>query len=180
MSESENRADLKRSLLAYARDEGDHAPLGTGSLLALARNNDDVEGALERHRAARSRREERIRREALAAMDAAAMDAVARDAAALPPSPVAGALAPTDGRLSGWLSRFRLGRAGLEPDTKEDASARPADAVSGMGSEDVSETIEPDDDRHWKPLIDPMKVIGGIGRSWKLIALCTVLGALLG
>src|SRR6185437_11441136 len=105
MSETENRADLKRSLIAYARDEGDQAPLGTGSLLALARDNDDVEGALERHRAARSRREERIRREALAAMDAAAMDAVARDAAALPPSPVASTPVHPGGRLSGWLSR---------------------------------------------------------------------------
>src|SRR6185312_898055 len=129
MSESENRADLKRSLLAYARDEGDHAPLGTGSLLALARDNDDVEGALERHRAARSRREERIRREALAAMDAAAMDAVARDA--LAQSPVASASTDPGGRLSGWLSRFRRSGAGLQPATKEDASARSADAASG-------------------------------------------------
>ena len=118
-------------------------------------------------------------------MDAAAMDAVASDAAARPSSQVASAPAHTGGRLSGWLSHFRRSGPVREIATDEDALQQPAsawtaDGVSGVGSDDFFQTVETDDDRHWKPLIDPMKVIGGIGRSWKLIALCTVLGALLG
>ncbi len=36
------------------------------------------------------------------------------------------------------------------------------------------------DDQQWKPLVDPMKVIGGVARSKLLIAATTILGALLG
>ncbi|RUM99069.1 succinoglycan biosynthesis protein exop [Pseudaminobacter arsenicus] len=38
----------------------------------------------------------------------------------------------------------------------------------------------PEDDQQWKPLIDPMKVFGGIARSKLLIVATTLLGALIG
>lgn len=192
MFETENRDDRKRSLLAYARDDREHdATPRHGSLLGLASPDDMRDDALERFRAARSRREERLRREAEASM-AAAAEIAASPAASQPASPQP-AESPRQNfraRISGWLSDLKreggaddvpAGDRGVlvEKPEKGIAERRPT-PLSDTAPDDFSELDETEDDRQWKPLIDPMKVIGGVGRSKLLIVLCTVLGALLG
>lgn len=55
-----------------------------------------------------------------------------------------------------------------------------APAHRNTAEDDFSDFDESEDERQWKPLVDPMKVIGGIGKSKLLIVLCTILGAVLG
>lgn len=74
------------------------------------------------------------------------------------------------GRGSDWSSA-------IHEDRYEAATARStaAAAASHDGHETGDGTYEP-----WRPLIDPMAVIGGVARSWKLIAFTTILGAAIG
>ncbi|MFU0503925.1 GumC family protein [Pseudaminobacter sp. NGMCC 1.201702] len=90
------------------------------------------------------------------------------------------------GLLTGWKTRWTELRS---PFSRKDDDTQPnQDQVADPGNEqrtyvsDEIETVHADveDDRQWKPLIDPMKVIGGIVASRKLILLTTVLGAALG
>jgi uncharacterized protein involved in exopolysaccharide biosynthesis len=90
------------------------------------------------------------------------------------------------GLLADWKTRWAALRS---PFSRKDDDTQPNQSqVADPGNEqqtyvsDEIETVHADveDDRQWKPLIDPMKVIGGIVASRKLILLTTVLGAALG
>ncbi|HWK66147.1 MAG TPA: GumC family protein [Rhizobiaceae bacterium] len=89
------------------------------------------------------------------------------------------AAAPGEPEARGFKAAFRdrlLGRQAAEGGQSEPRVARDPGLVSeipapGTGSRD---------DEIWRPLIDPMKVIGGIVNAKRLIAATTVLGALLG
>ncbi|MGB3536970.1 MAG: GumC family protein, partial [Mesorhizobium sp.] len=88
----------------------------------------------------------------------------------------------------------------VRPAGHEDAVARHRQARARREAQSVPQPAEPDEDipgvteitgaaspprgyddgQRWKPLIDPMKVIGGVARSKKLIVATTLVGALLG
>ncbi|WP_269933341.1 GumC family protein [Aminobacter sp. HY435] len=170
MAESGNRDDWrrKRSLLALARDDAAAKRRG-GSLLSMADENEQdaprpaVEDAAARHRQARYRREaERAEQEAREAQPVAAGEAL-QTAAAEP-----GRKTSQRGSI---FDRWRRGRE--EP---EQAAA----AAMPLPSPDVGDPRAIPEDARWKPLIDPMKIIGGITRSKLLIASTTLAGALIG
>lgn len=183
MAESGNRDDWrrKRSLLALDRD--DAAPKQRGSsLLSMSSDDhgqDDGQDPATRHRMARFRREtERAAREELAETPPVAhvrpanerpVSNAAREIRSDNPEP-----APSP-MIGNW--RDRLLGPSTPPPTREPAvamvqPAAPADALfEGHGDHD---------DVRWKPLIDPMTVIGGITRSKLLIASTTLVGAMLG
>jgi uncharacterized protein involved in exopolysaccharide biosynthesis len=130
----------------------------------------------------REDREDRSRGRSLLAFD---QDAPAADAA----RPALSLLSAADELKSGGhedaVARHRLARAQREAQAEpQRQGGQPADP-----GEDVLGTIRNagaapsrgyDDGQRWKPLIDPMKVIGGIARSKKLIVATTLAGALLG
>ena len=172
MFDTENRDDRKRSLLAYAREETDEAARD-GSLLATGGPAEgETEDAVARHRAARAERAARADR------PEPETPAAAQPVADEPARP------SLLGRIPGWASSLAKRRgatsARIEPREEtprqfsQEAPAREAD------TEDYADADEPEDDRQWKPLIDPMKVFAGIARSKLLIIGCTLLGALLG
>lgn len=185
MFDTENRDDRKRSLLAYAREgQGeDHAPR-SGSLLAMADAETNAPGDdAARHRAARLQRDEWARREALGTTEAA-KSASEVDAAGVKQAETSPRLAD---RIAGWLPRSRSkGKADqptreahvTHPDRHDSIATAPV--PMNTAEDDFSDFDEAEDDRQWKPLIDPMKVIGGIGKSKLLVVLCTILGAVLG
>jgi uncharacterized protein involved in exopolysaccharide biosynthesis len=183
--DTENRDDRKRSLLAYAREgQGeDHAPR-SGSLLAMADAGDKAPGdAPARHRAARLQRDEWARREAQGTGAATGLSET--DVPNVTQAETSPRLAD---RISRWSPLSRLKGKAAEP--AQDAPAilhqEPRETMAkapvpmDLAEDDFSDFDESQDERQWKPLIDPMKVIGGIGKSKLLIVLCTVLGALLG
>ena len=75
------------------------------------------------------------------------------------------------------------------PEPRAETEVRPADELpyhderefeqprDGEGGFQLADS--PDDPR-WRPLIDPVSVIGGIGRSWTLIAATTLIGTAIG
>ncbi|MEP9370757.1 GumC family protein [Mesorhizobium sp. KR1-2] len=188
MFETENRDDRKHSLPAYARDGREHdAVPRAGSLLGLVPADDMRDDALERHRAARSRREERLRREAEASLAAAAEIAASSVAPQQASSQIADNPRPNfRAKISAWLSNLKREagasaseRGNVAEEAEQRLSAAQATPLSDKAVDELCDFGEIDD-RQWQPLNDPMKVIGGITRSKMLIVLCTVVGALLG
>jgi len=170
MFDTENRDDRKRSLLAHAQEE-EKSPPRAGSLLAMVKDGKDAAAgdAIAQHRAARARREAQASTVA-AAIEPAATDAASRQS--------------FWDRVSDWLTSLK-GMASVAPlaapvePTLDDVRTYPSEA-SVPDPDELVEADEPEDDRQWKPLIDPMKVLAGVGRSKLLIVGCTVLGALIG
>lgn len=163
MAESGNRDDWRRkqSLLALAQDDAAAKKPG-GSLLSMAEDGaqaqpqHDLEDAAARHRLARHRREtERAEREA---HPVAAGEALQPAVPELDPKP-----AKAGSVFSRWCA----------------SGSEPAPAVQQPGQV-ASDPADIPDDLKWQPLIDPMKVIGGVTRSKLLIASTTLAGALIG
>lgn len=83
-------------------------------------------------------------------------------------------------------TRHRIARAQREAQTRPLAASESPYPPAGTAVPEVAAPVEapapefPADDQRWKPLIDPMKVVGGIARSKKIIVATTILGALLG
>ncbi|MEI5681443.1 MULTISPECIES: GumC family protein [unclassified Mesorhizobium] len=181
MFDTENRDDRKRSLLAYAGDDRDarKAPR-PGSLLSMA-NSEPEADPVERHRAARAQRESR--REAPITAEAPSAQPAETSTEARSSWHIAD-LVP------GWMSRMAQHRqhqlssvsaeaASVDQDRR--LATRRQDDDSVRGNEDqFAQRGDDGDDQQWKPLVDPMKVIGGVARSKLLIAATTILGALLG
>lgn len=188
MAESGNRDDWRRKHSLLALGQEDAAPKVRGSsLLSVAADDhhqdvhseDDVQDAAARHRLARFRREaeQAARDEAIA--EAAPAQAQphtgpiqAQSAPATivvpAPRPEANDVADRTSMLGGW--RGRLSHTTPPPL----AAAVPPVPEPAPVYEDQG------DDARWRPLIDPMKVIGGITRSKWLITTTTLVGALLG
>lgn len=179
MADSGNRDDGRRkgSLLALAQD--DAAPKRQGaSLLSMSTDEHpevDAQDAATRHRMARIRREAEIaarHSEAQRAVEAADTHTVRTDA---PTQSVDDPIEPAPSSLiGGWRERLLGPSQPVVAPAVVGAAEPPVPAI-----EPFDERNDPDDMR-WKPLIDPMKVIGGIGRSKLLIASTTLLGALAG
>jgi uncharacterized protein involved in exopolysaccharide biosynthesis len=108
---------------------------------------------------------------------------------AVSPRPVADEVRP-----SGWedaAARHRQARAEREAQSDYAApplpvtdevlpSLEPAGDIPASTQADRRPLDREGDDQRWKPLIDPIKVFGGIARSKKLIAATTLAGALIG
>lgn len=158
------------------------------SLLAATSREDD---AIAKHRLARSRREAQPN-PLLKAMAERQRPVVENQA----PASVASTPKPRGGLgqlLTGWTRTSRgAGRgeaavaaaeepvAVYQPDLAPDRLApRLDERAAATGDEFVPRRREADGER-WKPLIDPMKLIGGVTRSKGLIAATTILGALIG
>ncbi|MHA6686181.1 GumC family protein [Mesorhizobium sp. A556] len=88
-------------------------------------------------------------------------------------------------------ARHRLARAEREAQSEHVAPPppimdealppfEPAETVPAFAQADRRPPDREGDDQRWKPLIDPIKVFGGIARSKKLIVAATLAGALLG
>ncbi len=203
MNDKVDRDDWRheRSLaeLGRAMRGEDEVPQSAGSLLSLAQSTtpDWRDNAVERHQIARTRREAIAERETVPATPAPPLDEPRSDVSAPRETPDN---APEAGErsspASGWLPRWaRLKRAEAAP---EDVAADepPAPPVSPLQAADpeparqvVPEAYERtgspvattrDTGDRWKPLIDPMKIIGGITRSKALILAMTLLGAVVG
>ena len=188
MAESGNRDDWRRKHSLLALGQEDAAPKVRGSsLLSVAADDhhqdvhseDDVQDAAARHRLARFRREaeQGARDEAIAeAAPAQAqphtgpIQAQSAPATIVAPAPRPEANDATDrtSMLDGWRGRLshttHAPLAAAVPPVPE-----PAPVYEDEGN-----------DARWRPLIDPMKVIGGITRSKWLITTTTLVGALLG
>lgn len=188
MAESGNRDDWRRKQSLLALSQEDAAPKVRGSsLLSVAADDhhqdvhseDDVQDAATRHRLARFRREaeQAARDEAIAEAAPAqaqphtgAIQAQSAPATMVAPAPRPEVDDATDrtSTSGGW--RGRLSHTTHAPL----AAAVPPVPEPARVYEDEG------DDARWRPLIDPMKVIGGITRSKWLIASTTLVGALLG
>ncbi|MDH4986092.1 GNVR domain-containing protein [Aminobacter anthyllidis] len=187
MAESGNSEDWrrKRSLLALDRDDALPKPRGS-SLLSMSTEDDDqtdLQDPATRHRMARFRREaERAAREQLAEKpsgpEAQPVDEMPADAA---PDVHAKPARASSSLIGNWRDRTRGSSAPAEPVA---AMAQPVAAATPPAryAAPAAASDEPDDhdDVRWRPLIDPMAVIGGITRSKLLITSTTLAGALLG
>ena len=67
-----------------------------------------------------------------------------------------------------------------EPEISTPEVSEPEVDEPDIGERDYQSTAGSPGDPRWRPLIDPVSVIGGIGRSKKLIAATTLIGALIG
>ncbi|KQZ79050.1 hypothetical protein ASD64_11830 [Mesorhizobium sp. Root157] len=195
MNDRVDREDWRheRSLQALGRAMRgeDDTPQPSGSLLSLAQATpaDWRDNAVERHQIARSRREAAAERDAY--ISSAVTDDSAGPVAATSAEPAQDKLPPSP---ASWLPRWaQLKRA--RPDVEEIEAVEPAPERSGSApAPDSVIAAEPDQqpgttqldaaqsdmDVRWKPLIDPMTVIGGVARSKALIVTMTLLGALVG
>ena len=188
MAESGNRDDWRRkqSLLALGQD--DAAPKARGSsLLSVAaddhqedvRSEDDVQDAATRHRLARFRREaeQASRDEAIA--EAPPEQAQPHTAPVQPQGIPAAIVAPAP-RPEGVDATDRTLISGSWRDRLSRPTPAPVAAAVAPVSEHRPVHENDGDDVRWRPLIDPMKVIGGVARSKWLITTTTLVGALLG
>lgn len=191
MVDRENREDWKRerSLLALGKAvRGDGEP--DASLVSIGDRADPSwrEDAATRHRLARSQREARTnpsQREALS--NPKLSDAVATDGYQAGYEPASSAQVPPEG-----------GRSADDYSATRSASSDYAQTTS-RSAETAGTTYRPDrisepyhsgdarasrndgaDSQQWKPLIDPMQVVRGVGKSKLLIVATTILGAGLG
>lgn len=166
MVDRQNREDWKRerSLLALGqavRGEEEADP----SLVSLGdRTNPSWrEDAATRHRVARTQREARANPPPAAAAETSQFQA--------------GPVLETEARLEADKAmRGGYPQAGVSEAYRSHA---PAYEPRYAGGEHRSSRDDADS-QEWKPLIDPMKVIGGIARSKMLILTTTILGAALG
>lgn len=156
MVDRENREDWKRerSLLALGQAVRGDEP--DASLVSIGDRADPSwrEDAATRHRLARSQREARNRK----LSDPAATDGDHEQAYRAQTTPR------------------------TQPGAAETAGARRADRASepyAAGDASLSRN-DSTDSQQWKPLIDPMQVVRGVGKSKLLIVTTTLLGAALG
>lgn len=163
MVDRENREDWRRerSLLALGQAMRGDEP--DASLVSIGDRADPSwrEDAATRHRLARSRREERT--------NPKLSDPVGTDGYQTGREPTSSAShAQTTSRPQSVAAEtagtYRLDRAS-EPHHSGDTSASHNDGA---------------DSQQWKPLIDPMQVVRGVGKSKLLIVTTTILGAALG
>ncbi|MBB6409092.1 Wzz/FepE/Etk N-terminal domain-containing protein [Mesorhizobium sangaii] len=190
MVDRENREDWKRerSLLALGKAvRGDDEP--DASLVSIGDRADPSwrEDAATRHRLARSQREARTnpsQREALS--NPKLSDAVATDGYQPGYEPASSA------RVAPGRSRSADDFSATGSASSDYAQTTPRTAETG-GSYRSDRTSEPyhsgdarasrndgADSQQWKPLIDPMQVVRGVGKSKLLIVATTILGAGLG
>ncbi|CAN7715529.1 GumC family protein [Mesorhizobium sp. LjRoot246] len=163
MVDRENREDWKRerSLLALGQAVRGDEP--DASLVSIGDRADPSwrEDAATRHRLARSRRE-------------------------TPTNPKLSDPAATDGYQAGYepassashahaTSRTQPAAAETVGTYRPDRTSEP----SHSGDAPASHNDGPDS-QQWKPLIDPMQVVRGVGKSKALIVTTTILGAALG
>ena len=188
MAESGNRDDWRRkqSLLALGQD--DAAPVSrSGSLLSVAadehqeevRSEEDAQDAATRHRLARFRREAEQAARDEASAEVPPAQAQPHTAPVQPQSPPA-AIVPPVPRLEGNDVADRKSMLGGWRDRLSRPTPAPVAAAVAPVPEPEPVFADELDDVRWRPLIDPMKVIGGITRSKWLIASTTLVGALLG
>lgn len=175
MFEPENRDDGKPSLLAYEGRRGARpARPYPGSLLAIG--GEDDAGDAARRPDLKLAAQERRRR-------AAMPEPAARPAHRRMFSSVWGRFSDT---LAAWLSRRAWKQSEPAPVAGSEANRAtwetPATAgpAAAMSAPIRPRATEPEDDGQWKPLVDPLKVFGGIARSKLLIVATTLLGALIG
>lgn len=163
-----------------ALDRAGSAPKIRGtSLLSVAADEEhdqhDVDDAATRHRLARFRCDaERAAVDDVSNADVDELPPSAQSTGDARPQARPAAAEPTRQKapkssslMARWRSRLLGGSA--------TATVSPPDIPDAP-----FELLDDRDDVRWKPLIDPMKVIGGIARSKVLIASTTLLGALLG
>ncbi|MER8573226.1 Wzz/FepE/Etk N-terminal domain-containing protein [Mesorhizobium sp. M1338] len=161
MVDRENREDWKRerSLLALGQAVRGDEP--DASLVSIGDRADPSwrEDAATRHRLARSQRETRTN---LKLSDPAA----------------------TDGYQAGYETASSVTPAQTTPRTQsaETAGAYSPDPASEPYRSGNAPASHNDgaDSQQWKPLIDPMQVVRGVGKSKALIVTTTILGAALG
>jgi succinoglycan biosynthesis transport protein ExoP len=182
MFDTDQRDDPRRerSLLSFGDARpGDGVSRRSGSLLAAAEPS-RADDAAARHHLARQRREVKNdppqpRRERAAAIDE-------KPAPKAAPAPASAGTDWVSGLVPGWISR-RLRAEG------RDVAPQPAAEVRAERREDrripMLDQSEPAPDRdvpdeHWRPLIDPGKVVAGIAKSKWIIVGTTILGAVLG
>ncbi|MFB9984242.1 Wzz/FepE/Etk N-terminal domain-containing protein [Mesorhizobium kowhaii] len=185
MVDRENREDWKRerSLLALGQAvRGDDEP--DASLVSIGDRADPSwrEDAATRHRLARSQRE--------ALSNPKLPDAVGTDGYQAGYEPASSAQVPPErGRSAGDFSVTRSASPGYAHTTSRTGSV----AAETAGTYRPDRTSEPyhsgdarashndgADSQQWKPLIDPMQVVRGVGKSKLLIVATTILGAGLG
>lgn len=186
----------RRSLLAFSRDATDAAapPLRQSGPTAKP---SDLADAATRHRLARSRRDARPNPMlgALAASEAERQARVADGGAerkAAPPSSDDGTApgrgvgrtlrswfsAPGDGASRSWLPLWRGRAAGSTAAPRQKAVAAVPVQARDAGSPPPAAGSAGNE--FWTPLIDPLRVIGAIADSKRLILAATVAGALIG
>jgi len=184
MFDTENRDDRKRSLLAFASGDGVSGKVTRpGSLLAMAASEPPQGDPVERHRVARAQRESRR----AAPVPVSAETPGTRPAETVTDTGTTWHIADL---VPGWMSRLaqsrqhQLSSTAATPDTagqdRRTGSRRQDDETVRGDRDDFAHAGDDGDDQQWKPLIDPMKVLGGIAGSKMLIVATTILGALLG
>jgi uncharacterized protein involved in exopolysaccharide biosynthesis len=198
MNDRVDREDWRRerSLQALGRAVRgeDDAPPPSGSLLSLAdaADADWRENAVERHQIARTRRQVIADRDPDTSNKAKDDPAAAAASVADVPDSER-ELGGQSSLLASWLPRWaRLERSRPAADEAESVEPMPEQTGIAPGpgivtavEQNAAGTMPPDAastgmDERWKPLIDPMTVIGGISRSKALIVAMTLLGALIG
>lgn len=187
-----------RELGRVMRGEDD-APQPSGSLLSLAQEttSDWRKNAAERHYMARSRRADVTQHEhgpvdtkplfdkPIFTSEASAD--ISEDAPDVPEKPAA---------ASGWLPHWALLKREQSQTDRGAVNVPSSPQKQPTGSTEAhpdnrptrqayrqpppSNTRATNKDDHWQPLIDPIKIIGGIARSKALILAMTLLGALAG
>nr|MBA3448908.1 succinoglycan biosynthesis protein exop [Pseudaminobacter sp.] len=173
MFDTYSRNDFKREQIRRAGN----GPLPKRSPISLLSIGGD--DPAERHRQARLRRE--------AALAPAGEQPYISPNPTAAPSPGFQAAEKTSrpaGLLAGWTSRW-TGKEGPKPSTRphgDEFQATPTRAgeAGDFASGSTAASFQEADSQQWKPLIDPMKVIGGIAGSKMLIASATVIGLLVG
>jgi uncharacterized protein involved in exopolysaccharide biosynthesis len=173
MFEPENRDHGKPSLLAYEGTHGARAATSyPGSLLAIeyGQNGGDAATRPDLKAAAQERRR------------------LADRAQPFPQtrrrSKISNAWTRVSDALAAWLSRRSWTHAPAPhslSDADQPAWEGPAarEPVAVMQAQMHPQEPELEDDGQWRPLIDPLKVFGGIARSKLLILATTLLGALI-
>ena len=203
MNDKVDRDDWRheRSLaeLGRAMRGDDEVPQSAGSLLSLAQSTapDWRDNAVERHQIARTRREAIAERDTAPIASIPPLEEPRPDVSAPPEMPDNGPQTAADqSPASSWLPRWaQLKRAQALPEdvAADEPLAPPVPPVQAADPEPermlVPEAYErtvspvaatPDKGDRWTPLIDPMKIIGGITRSKALILAMTLLGAVVG
>ncbi|MFC3321076.1 GumC family protein [Mesorhizobium cantuariense] len=159
MVDRENREDWKRerSLLALGQAVRGDEP--DASLVSIGDRADPSwrEDAATRHRLARSRRETRTNPKLS--------------------DPVA-----TDAYQAGYEPASSVSPAQTTPRTQSAETAGASDRTSERyySGEASASRNDSADSQQWKPLINPMQVVRGVGKSKLLIVTTTILGAALG
>lgn len=196
-SETQDRDQARRGRSLLSLSSALAEERGRVGSAPLPRSADESSDPVQRHRLARALREARSNpvRETLTAATAAAsspLGQVREEPAAAKTEP------PPSGSRPKLLSWWKRNDGNTQVDAltgrEDETSAREESrektpSGASMHTEPSLQVLEPalvtgpHDEaagEYWKPLIDPMKVIGGITRSRLLILSTTILGAVLG